>query len=45
MVGPVVLGSRQEDRATDPLSDTDAYGGLHKFDLGMVPASVTPPPT
>ncbi len=44
-VGPVVLGSRQQDRTTDPLSDTDAYGGLHKFDLGMVPASVTPPPT
>lgn len=44
-VGPVVLGSRQQDRASDPLADTDAYGGLHKFDLGMVPASVTPPPT
>ncbi|MEU6129311.1 hypothetical protein ABZ805_09080 [Saccharopolyspora sp. NPDC047091] len=28
---------------TDPLSDTTPVGGLHKFDLGMVPASVTPP--
>ncbi|MBK0865856.1 hypothetical protein INP57_03455 [Saccharopolyspora sp. HNM0986] len=27
----------------DPLADTDPTGGLHKFDLGMVPASVTPP--
>ncbi|RRO12867.1 hypothetical protein EIL87_24640 [Saccharopolyspora rhizosphaerae] len=29
----------------DPLTDTAPVGGLHKFDLGMVPASVTPPPT
>ncbi|MER7077969.1 hypothetical protein SAMN02982929_06109 [Saccharopolyspora kobensis] len=29
--------------ATDPLVDTAPVGGLHKFDLGMVPASVTPP--
>lgn len=28
---------------TDPLVDTAPVGGLHKFDLGMVPASVTPP--
>ncbi|WP_406688689.1 hypothetical protein REH65_20345 [Saccharopolyspora sp. ID03-671] len=27
----------------DPLIDTAPVGGLHKFDLGMVPASVTPP--
>lgn len=27
----------------DPFSDTTPVGGLHKFDLGMVPASVTPP--
>ncbi|MEB3368855.1 hypothetical protein [Saccharopolyspora mangrovi] len=31
--------------AIDPLTDTAPVGGLHKFDLGMVPASVTPPPT
>jgi hypothetical protein len=30
---------------TDPLTDTTPAGGLHKFDLGMVPASVTPPRT
>ncbi|MEV0700818.1 hypothetical protein AB0I53_23315 [Saccharopolyspora sp. NPDC050389] len=30
---------------TDPLVDTMPVGGLHKFDLGMVPASVTPPRT
>src|SRR5438067_279661 len=29
----------------DPLVDTTPAGGLHKFDLGMVPASVTPPRT
>lgn len=29
----------------DPLDDTGPVGGLHEFDLGMVPASVTPPPT
>ncbi|TDC92879.1 hypothetical protein E1161_12390 [Saccharopolyspora aridisoli] len=29
----------------DPLTDTAPVGGLHKFDLGMVPASVTPPPS
>ncbi|MFC7341818.1 hypothetical protein [Saccharopolyspora griseoalba] len=29
----------------DPLIDTAEVGGLHKFDLGMVPASVTPPRT
>ncbi|WP_229679912.1 hypothetical protein [Saccharopolyspora thermophila] len=29
----------------DPLADTAPVGGLHKFDLGMVPASVTPPRT
>lgn len=29
----------------DPLTDTAPAGGLHKFDLGMVPASVTPPRT
>ncbi|MBE9375076.1 hypothetical protein IQ251_11550 [Saccharopolyspora sp. HNM0983] len=29
----------------DPLTDTFPAGGLHKFDLGMVPASVTPPRT
>ncbi|SFS42712.1 hypothetical protein [Saccharopolyspora flava] len=29
----------------DPLTDTAPVGGLHKFDLGMVPASVTPPRT
>ncbi|MGW1676920.1 hypothetical protein [Saccharopolyspora sp. NPDC002376] len=29
--------------ALDPLVDTAPVGGLHKFDLGMVPASVTPP--
>ncbi|MGP4015437.1 hypothetical protein [Saccharopolyspora sp. 5N708] len=29
----------------DPLVDTMPVGGLHKFDLGMVPASVTPPRT
>ncbi|MCI2419415.1 hypothetical protein MOQ72_18395 [Saccharopolyspora sp. K220] len=31
--------------AADPLVDTMPVGGLHKFDLGMVPASVTPPRT
>ncbi|MFB9907148.1 hypothetical protein [Allokutzneria oryzae] len=30
--------------AADPLDDTNT-GGLRKLDLGMVPASVTPPPT
>ncbi|MER7015739.1 hypothetical protein ABT324_30255 [Saccharopolyspora sp. NPDC000359] len=30
-------------RALDPVVDTAPVGGLHKFDLGMVPASVTPP--
>lgn len=30
---------------TDPMVDTMPVGGLHKFDLGMVPASVTPPRT
>lgn len=29
----------------DPLTDTAEVGGLHKFDLGMVPASITPPRT
>lgn len=29
----------------DPLTDTAPTGGLHTFDLGMVPASVTPPRT
>ncbi len=29
----------------DPLVDTIPVGGLHKFNLGMVPASVTPPRT
>ncbi|MER6991107.1 hypothetical protein ABT337_16980 [Saccharopolyspora hirsuta] len=29
--------------ALDPMVDTAPVGGLHKFDLGMVPASVTPP--
>ena len=32
-------------RQVDPLADTSPAGGLHKFDLGMVPASVTPPAT
>ncbi|SDZ06072.1 hypothetical protein SAMN05216215_104475 [Saccharopolyspora shandongensis] len=36
------LGARL---TTDPLVDTMPVGGLHKFDLGMVPASVTPPRT
>lgn len=34
-----------EPPLVDPLTDTAEVGGLHKFDLGMVPASVTPPRT
>ncbi len=33
----------EDPPGTDPFSDTAPVGGLHKFDLGMVPASVTPP--
>lgn len=32
-----------QETGTDPFIDTMPVGGLHKFDLGMVPASVTPP--
>lgn len=42
---PVVGGDRiplPRRRAIDPLADTD---GLRKFNIGMVPASVTPPRT
>jgi hypothetical protein len=42
----VVAAPPRETRSVpgqDPLSDTTPAGGLHKFDLGMVPASVTPP--
>ncbi|GAA2331150.1 hypothetical protein GCM10009854_02660 [Saccharopolyspora halophila] len=34
-----------EPPPVDPLIDTAEVGGLHKFDLGMVPASITPPKT
>ncbi|MCA1190162.1 MULTISPECIES: hypothetical protein [unclassified Saccharopolyspora] len=37
------IGAAPAEPGTDPLSDTVPVGGLHKFDLGMVPASVTPP--
>lgn len=36
--------SPQESRR-DSFEDTNPAGGLYKFDLGMVPASVTPPPS
>lgn len=41
--GSAIAWSPAVPRATDPLVDTAPVGGLHKFDLGMVPASVTPP--
>ncbi|MCX2734174.1 hypothetical protein OOZ19_28350 [Saccharopolyspora sp. NFXS83] len=48
-VVPVSAAEPSRDEPTDdlpgadPFSDTTPVGGLHKFDLGMVPASVTPP--
>lgn len=33
------------EAAHAPAAETDPTGGLHKFDLGTVPASVTPPRT
>ncbi|RCW46677.1 hypothetical protein DFQ14_10113 [Halopolyspora algeriensis] len=49
--GPVTPAPHQSTTPTpqhpprDPLEDTHPDGGLYKFDLGTVPASVTPPPT
>ncbi|QTR01450.1 hypothetical protein J7S33_18795, partial [Saccharothrix algeriensis] len=37
-------GGIPAQRTRDPLLDTDAMG-LRKFDIGLVPASVTPPRT
>lgn len=37
--------ARPSDVPSNPLEETWPTGGLHKFDLGMVPASVTPPRT
>ncbi len=42
--GPASAAAMPLGRAeADPFVDTDPTGGLSKFDLGMVPASVTPP--
>lgn len=43
--GAAPLGAPSHSAEPDPLVDTNATGGLSKFDLGMVPASVTPPRT
>jgi hypothetical protein len=43
--GPAASRATAARLAADPLVDTMPVGGLHKFDLGMVPASVTPPRT
>lgn len=43
--GAAPLGAPSHSADLDPLADTNATGGLSKFDLGMVPASVTPPRT
>lgn len=42
---PGTTASHAHPGPPDPLVDTMPVGGLHKFDLGMVPASVTPPRT
>jgi hypothetical protein len=44
LVGPGQVPAQRGRLAPDPLVDTDALG-LRKFNIGLVPASVTPPRT